>query len=397
LPAARAAAAIERVDQSSSFELASVEMQLALLDTFAHLTEEAQNYRASLAEQRSQETKIQEFMQYKHLRERELEWALKDLALIEEIGWQLGEEEKLTQEHHLLSHAQELQEKTGTIAFTLTEGAPSIKQTLSQLEGCLRFDPQLQPLAQSLKNALLELEEVGRTLHSYGARVEADPKRLEAVEKRLASLESLKRRFGPDIALEKKKLQDKVGQNDPAEIETLRAHLDVLQKKNEAWGDALVKKRKEASVPFATQILAELKELNLPHAQFVVTDDFRFLFSANPGLSPLPLEQCASGGELSRLLLAMKIVLAAGKSSLVFDEIDSNVGGHTAAILGKKLHQLAQKRQVICVTHFVQVAKWATDHFLVAKREKEGQAVTVVTKMDEKEKEREYNRMLGQK
>jgi DNA repair protein RecN (Recombination protein N) len=138
----------------------------------------------------------------------------------------------------------------------------------------------------------------------------------------------------------------------------------------------------------------------LPHAQFTVhvgdtLHDVRLLFSANPGVAPAPLQDCASGGELARLFLAIKLVLSDSPSMIVFDEIDSNVGGQTAALLGEKLRLLGQKRPVVCVTHFVQVAKCALDHFLVSKREKSGQSVTDIAKLGEKERLCEYNRMLG--
>ncbi len=393
----RKVAAIERVDQSGSLELCSLESQLAMLDTFAHLTEEASALEASLSEQRAQESRLQEFIQSQQTQERELEWALKDLHIIEEVALQPGEEEKLAQEHHLLCHAQELAEKTGAISFTLTEGGeiPSLKRAFSQLEGCLRFDSHLESQAASFKSALLELQEVGRAIRSYAERIEADPNRLAVVEKRIAAIEALKKRFGSDIEGARKNLQEKVNQNLPLEKEALEKELALLKGKNETRAQALHQKRKQAAGPFSRQVLTELKSLNLPHAQFVITDAFRFLFSANPGIAPIPLEQCASGGELSRLLFAMKVILAGGKTCLVFDEIDSNVGGQTAAILGEKLSLLAKKQQVICVTHFVQVARWATDHFLVAKQEKEGHAFTTITKMDERVREKEYSRMMG--
>jgi DNA repair protein RecN (Recombination protein N) len=287
----------------------------------------------------------------------------------------------------------------GAVAFHLSEGneLPAIKQNLANLEHCVRFDPQLTPVAQSMKSALLELEEIGRTLRSYADRIEADPKRLIDVEKRLAAIESLKRRFGPDIEGQKKKLQEKTEQNLDIQIESKQMNLAALKKKNLSLAEEIYKKRKAAADPFANQVLTELKSLNIPHAKFEITNEFRFLFSANPGLAPIFLEQCASGGELSRLLLAIKTVLAEGTRCLVFDEIDSNVGGQTAAILGEKLKRLAEKRQVICVTHFVQVAKCAREHFLVTKIEKEGNAFTIIQKINEKEREKEYDRMMGAK
>jgi len=196
---------IEMVDQSSSHLI--FDEQIKMVDTFANLLDEVSAFKASFSEQKKIEELYQKYLQTP--KERELEWALKDLSLIEEINWQAGEEEKLAEEHHFLIHAQELNEKMSRIAFTLTESheLPSLKSTLTTLEYCLRFDNQLVPLAQSMKSALLELEEVGRSVSGYSDRLQTDPNRLINVEKRIGAIESLKRRFGVDIELQKEKLK----------------------------------------------------------------------------------------------------------------------------------------------------------------------------------------------
>jgi DNA repair protein RecN (Recombination protein N) len=127
-------------------------------------------------------------------------------------------------------------------------------------------------------------------------------------------------------------------------------------------------------------------------------DQIEFLFSANLGAAPLPIHACASGGELSRLFFAMKIILAEQNecSCLVFDEIDGNVGGQTASILGEKLKQLSKKNQVICISHFIQVAKHAQAHFRVYKEEKSGCAITMIQELSKTKREDEYTRMVGQ-
>lgn len=396
----REAVNIEMVDQSSSQTI--FEQQRKMLDTFAGLLTEVREFEKSFEEEKSLEKELQVLLQTP--KERELEWALKDLALIEEVGLQKGEEERLGEEHHFLTHAQELMEKVSGVAFALTEGTdlPSMKRILSTLEHCIRFDSKLAPMAQAMKNGILELEEVGRSVQSYAEKLEADPQRLAIVEKRIAAIESLKRRFGSDVEAEREKLKAKVDSltHLDAQIEELRVLMEKIKAKNSSWAKSLTDKRKKTALPFSTQVLDELKSLNIPHAKFeiVVGENFgeiRYLFSANPGVPPVPLEECASGGELSRLLLAIKTILADGNSTLVFDEIDSNVGGQTAAILGQKLQRLAKKRQVICVTHFVQVAKCAMDHFLVSKKEKNGIALTIIKKISDQEREIEYNRMLG--
>jgi DNA repair protein RecN (Recombination protein N) len=391
---------IEMVDQSSSHLI--FESGVKMLDDFAHLLEEVSSYEDSFKEQKKIEAKYEKYKQIP--KEKELAWALKDLEMIEEVNFQAGEEEKLVEEHHFLTHAQELAEKMSQIAFTLTESQelPVLKNVLTSLEQCIRFDAKLAPLAQSMKSGLLELQEVAHAVSSYSDRLQIDPNRLSHVEKRIASIEALKRRFGTDIAAAKEKLESTIEtlSNLDAEMEEMAKILASLEQKNLSWLKKITEKRKEAASVFSLAVLQELKSLNIPHAKFEVhvgeaLNDVYFLFSANAGIKAAPLEQCASGGELSRLLLAIKTILVHGDSTLVFDEIDSNVGGQTATILGEKLKKLAQKRQVICVTHFVQVAKCATDHFLVAKVEKENDTVTTVRKLNASAKEEEYNRMLG--
>ncbi len=389
---------IERVDQSSSAHV--FQEQKKMLDLFAGITDEVKIYEKSVCDEREKKKELETLLQTP--KERELDWASKDLALIQEAAWDPGEEEKLSAEHHFLTHAQELSQNVSQVAFALNEGPeiPHLKRILVQLEHSIRFDPNLTPYVAAMKGALLELEEVARSVQHHSDRLEADPRRLAFVEERISKIESLKRRFGPNIQAEKEKLQatiDRLATLDD-QIGQLRTSIVELEEKNRALFETILKKRKEAAPRFSAQVLGELKSLNIPHAKFEIevnAAEVAFLFSANPGLAPIPLEQCASGGELSRLLLAIKTILADGDSTLVFDEIDSNVGGQTASILGQKLVKLAQKRQVICVTHFVQVAKCAIDHFLVTKVTEGGNAYTLVKKLDAKEKEIEYGRMLG--
>ncbi|MBX7065729.1 MAG: AAA family ATPase [Parachlamydiales bacterium] len=382
---------IEMVDQSSSI----LGQEKQLLDQFAHISEEVKAYEASNSEEKALENELNSLLATP--KERELEWAKKDLDLIEEVRWK--EEEKLSAEHHLLTHAQELAEKIGMAASIFEEGMPNFKRALSSLEHSIRFDAKLQPIAQSVKSALLELEEAHQSIQSYADRIEVNPARLEALEREIGSIVTLKRRFGPDIEAQKEKLNATIEHltNIDVRIDALQKSLATLKEKNKTWSQSITGKRKKAAPQFSSLILDELKSLNIPNAQFEVSIDaqIEFLFSANPGHPPIPIEKCASGGELSRLLLAIKTILSEGKSTLVFDEIDSNVGGQTASAIGEKLKRISQFRQVICVTHFVQVAKCGKDHFLVSKEARDESTYTIVQKMGEKEKMREYNRMMG--
>lgn len=380
---------IEMVDQSSSI----LGQEKPLLDQFAGITEEVLAFEASKSEENRLSNELNGYLAIP--KERELEWAKKDLELIEEVRWK--EEEKLSEEHNLLTHAQELSEKIGAAASVFDECLPNLKRAQNLLEQILRLDAKLQPAAQSMKSALLEMEEAGRSVQSYADRIEVNPTRLESLEKEIGAIESLKRRFGPDIDAQKLKLTQTIDHltNLDASIETLQKNLSALREKNKLAAASIDQKRKKAAPEFSRLVLEELKSLNIPKAQFLIDEEFRFLFSANPGHPPISIEKCASGGELSRLLLAIKTILSEGKSTLVFDEIDSNVGGQTAAAIGEKLKRLSQFRQVICVTHFVQVAKCGKDHFLVSKSSRGDSTYTMVQKMGEKEKMDEYNRMMG--
>lgn len=398
--ALRERANIEVIDQNSAQKI--FETQKEMLDTFAQISDEVAKCEASCIEERALEAKLQLLLQTP--KDRELEWAQKDLTWIEEVNWQKGEDAKLSEEHHFLTHAQELCEKMQGITFALSEEnhLPTLKRVYSNLESAARVDTKLVETAKAFKSALIELEEVASTIQTYTDRLEANPEKLASVEKRIADIEALKKRFGADIDLQREKLSKTIDHlsNLESEIESLRDSLEKLRAQNKKAMQVVTEKRKKASPRFSALILDELKSLNIPQAKFEIAvgdtfNEISFLFSANPGVPVMPLQDCASGGELSRVFLSIKTILSAGHSTLVFDEIDGNVGGQTASVVGEKLKRLSQNRQVICVTHFVQVAKHAIDHFLVSKREKEGSSYTSIAKLNEKERQIEFHRMMG--
>lgn len=390
---------IDFVDAEHAFALCAPENQRALFDAALGLTDEVERWRASLAEERALQTELDELAASQETRGRDLAWTEEDLAHIDAVQWKAGEEEALAAEHKMLVHAQELTEKLGIASEGLA--ATSLKQIAISLERAAALDPQLTPLSAHCKAAALEIDEVQSQLHTYLAKLDADPKRLEVLEERIGLIERLKRKYGKtieEVEEKKKNLQEKVFHltHLEEEVERKREKWKKKKEENTRLAAKLLEKRRAGEPLFTEQVLKQLYDLNLPYAQFFVSlkDEVRFLFSANPGHAPIPLEECASGGERARLLLAMKTVLAERekKGCLIFDEIDSNVGGHTATALGEKLKQIAQHAQVICVTHFVQVAKCAEHHFAVSKN---GSAITTITRLQAQGKAQEYQRMLG--
>lgn len=402
---------IELVDQSSSHLLSSIEEQRNLVDTFCETHGLVEKLTLSFSEQQKLQHRKETLIQASETRNRDLKWAEEDLQFIEEINWRPDEEEKLIQEHHLLTHSQELLEKMDSLSSLFSE--MPIKKAVSLMDRCAMLDPSLCTYASQLKSAGLEMEEVTRSIHSYVGRLEANPKRLEKVEERMARIEQVKRRFGKtfdQVEAKKSELLLKIDSLNRLDQELEEMQRDILKitQENEILGKKIQEQRKKKAPSFASAIKQELHSLNLPHAQLTIDfqeipltahgkDAICFLFSANAGHSPIPISECASGGELSRLLFCTKVVLSSKEKNdcLIFDEIDSNVGGQTAAILGEKLTGIAKEKQVICVTHFVQVARLAGTHFGVSKSDENQRTRTKVTKLGSFERTQEYQRMLG--
>lgn len=408
--------AIERVDQSAAAALSSKETQRQLLDDYAAI--DTTPFAASFASHQKADAKLSQILQLQQESERSLRKAVDDLEAIDEVDLRKGEEEMLTADHHRLTHAQDLIEKIGEVVINLSESTqpilPMLRRFTHTLEQCASLDSNLTECADSLRNASLELDEVTLTLRSYLDRLDQpDPKQLFQIEKRLAAIETLKRRFGKTEEEIDQKREELVQQIDTlgnldAEIEAARKDVETTQQQMLQLAERLTEQRKAAATLFQEKIAQELKSLNLPHVVFQVhilpkpltqtgADETTFLFSANPGHPPLPLEKCASGGEQSRLLFAITTALAekGGISCVIFDEIDSNVGGQTASILGQKLQEISAHGQAICVTHFLQVARCATHHFLVSKSDKGGASVSTIQKLTPKTREQEFARMLG--
>jgi ATPase involved in DNA repair len=405
---------IELVDQGSASSLSSAEAQRKWLDAFGGLSLRVQEFGVSFNKEKELTAKLQQLKAEKETVQKELEKAQEDVKILDEVDVQDQEEEKLTEEHNVLTHAQALEAAAASTLSLLSESQepliPLLKRAAHNLEHLVSVDSRLTETAGSIKRSALELEEAVFFLRSYVDRLEANPRRLLVVEERLAQLEKLKKRFGSLSQL--RHIQDALFKqlNRPSELEEIitstDAEIKILQKYHREEAQRIGDLRREAAFRFSIAITEELLSLNLPHARFEAsispkpisshgTDEVSFLFSANPGYPPLPLEECASGGELSRVFLAIKTVLTEQDQSscLIFDEIDSNVGGQTAAILGEKLQTLAKKRQIICVTHFVQVAKYASHHFLVSKND----ALTTVQRLNAAQQEIEFDRMLGKK
>lgn len=336
---------------------------------------------------------------------------------IEQAHLMPGEEEELLAEERRLSHAEKLFATAETAYELLAAGEPAAVDLLAQavraLEEILPIDADLRPLVENLQNALYAVQDAAADLRAYRDRVEFNPERLNEVQERLHLVRTLKRKYGDTIEAVLEYLREVTEkmerlQGGEERAEELAVALRRTEERAQQLAAELSRLRREGAHRFEQAVAQELDELAMPRARFEVkltpkplesdgVDAVEFLIAPNPGEPPRPLSKIASGGELSRVMLAIKGVLAGVEDvpTLVFDEIDIGIGGRTAGVVGEKLHSLCRQRQILCITHLPQIASRARLHLLIEKREAEGRTVTAVTPVQGDARVREIARMLG--
>jgi DNA repair protein RecN (Recombination protein N) len=339
---------------------------------------------------------------------------------IESAQPRTGEDTQLEGERKILQNVTKLQESAAAAFTALYESAESattqLRAALKRLEELVRIDASLAETAANLKQATVQVDEAAYTLRDYLGKLEGDPARLDSIESRLEALDKLKRKYGRTVEEILAFHADVAKRID--EVENASAHRAQLEKQRaeaaqqyEKLANDLSVKRLAAAAALSKQVESELKSLMMGGTRFQIAatkgpwtangfDEIEFLVSPNKGEELKALEKIASGGELSRIALALKT--AAGDSGrrqgipmLVFDEVDAGVGGAAAAAVGKRLKLLAKANQVICVTHLAQIAGFADHHFSVAKSEKKGRVATEIEELSQAERAREIGRMLS--
>ncbi|MGA7414988.1 MAG: DNA repair protein RecN [Bryobacteraceae bacterium] len=394
--------------------------QRALLDEYARAGEMRGRLAKTYEQWRECGTKLEELNRNEQEKLRLLDlWSFQKTE-IESIGPKPGEDNDLEPERRVLQNVTRLQEHA-TAAFEMLYESPgsamaNLRSASKRVEELIRIDPQLGDTAALLKQAVIAVDESAANLRDYLGRIENDPARLEEVETRLAGLERLKRKYGTTVDqvlafLAQVRQQIDEVENATERRQQLEKELAGLAAHYEKLADELSEKRRDAATGLAKQVEQELKSLAMGRTQFQVAvtqgiwtssgrDVIEFLVSPNVGEAMRPLDRVASGGELSRLSLALKTVVGSSQQdqamlTLVFDEVDAGVGGAAAASVGKRLKQLAGSSQVICVTHLAQIAGFANHHYVVLKREKKGRTTTEVEELSLEDRAREIGRMLS--
>ncbi|MFO1518534.1 MAG: DNA repair protein RecN [bacterium] len=412
---------MDLVSQHESQNLLSEDMPRSYLDGFGGHETLLQTYREVYERylSLSHELKTLE-AKAKEAREKEdlYRFQLREIA---EANLKPQEEEELLQERKILSHASKISETVNAVEGLLYSANDSVTELLGKAGSALSrisgIDPDLDREAEQIKSRALELEEISRFFQSYLNRVDFDPDRLTQLENRLDTLAGLKKKYGGSVeaVLEKaEELEKMIGLIDRFDesAEALKKQFQEIEKDLTLKAQKLTQARKKAGGELARAMEKELASLAMAKTRFEVrvrqrleeaafsptgVDEIQFYIAPNVGEEPKPLNLIASGGELSRILLALKGVLRSPDSALtyVFDEVDTGIGGAVAEVVGQKLKRLAEVAQVVCITHLPQIAACADAHYQIAKHEKKQRVVTEVRRLEGEEREEEIARMLA--
>jgi len=348
-----------------------------------------------------------------------LHWQDKEIS---EANLRPGEDEQLEADIRKLSHAEKI---VGSVeeSYQLLEGGggnglgvlPALSQVKKDLEEIGRFDDALANAQKMVEEAYISLQEASYELRDYGESVEFSPERLDQLQSRMDVIYRLCKKYGAtleDVLAHQAKVEQELSEieNYDEDIAALEKEIAALEEKLGQKADALTKLRTAAAQDLSAAIEEQLFTLGMPKARFHIRveqaedygangrDDVAMFFSANPGEVEKPLQKVASGGELSRIALAIKTVASSRDSSvpsMVFDEIDTGIGGRTAQMVAERIALVAQYKQVLCITHLPQIACMADAHLYISKRTVEGTTATQIRPLSERERISEIARMAS--
>lgn len=360
---------------------------------------------------------LQEREQDKEQRRDFLEYQIREIKDIDPVA---GEDEKLVRERDLLKASTTLAGLARESVHLLQgQMADSLAVIRKNMERARELDPGIDELSERIISSCYEVEDLAAALRQYRDSLPMDQGRLEEISRRLAELKGLQRKYGPELEDVLRHLAH--AERELVELEDLADDIEVLELALEEtstrallMATELSEARRSVAARLKKAMELELASLQFPDAVFAITqrypegmgmkgilasgrDQIEFLFSANPGEPPKPLADVVSGGELSRLMLAMKCILAKRDQvgTVIFDEVDAGIGGQAAEAVAAKISELSRHHQVFCITHLPQIAAWATTHFLVEKEVAGESTTTNIRLLDDEQRVEELARMLG--
>ncbi|MEL6181895.1 MAG: DNA repair protein RecN, partial [Myxococcota bacterium] len=424
---------VDIIGQHASYSLLDPVNHVGILDAFGGLVEEAERVSLGVEQLRDLEREVRRLRSSERERLARMDYLTFQLNEIEEVEIDLETDAHLDQELEVLRNAERLRDLASGACYGLYEGEGSVADVLSAIgDGVQRaaaIDPSLDAMLSQLEAARIQLVETARDLRRYAEHVDADPTRLDRLEERIQVLNRLKRKHGGELS----DVMTRAGEM-RAELEGLeRAELRIDEAEAEAaellrsvmaQARTLSRRRHKAARRLQEVVEEELKDLSMERCRFMTQiryrdgaggwvedvdlaapesltphgiDHVEYLISPNPGMGWGPLAKIASGGELSRIMLALKGALMTSDPvpTYIFDEVDTGIGGRVADVVGRKIREVSQGRQVLCITHLPQVASYADHHVLVEKHQKANGTTSSLRPLDPEQRTMEIARMLG--
>jgi DNA repair protein RecN (Recombination protein N) len=402
--------------QREQIRLTEPSEQLAILDDFldvsaAEMRQEHETVWRSVASDRAA---LQEIKATSEARLREVEFLRYQVSELESAGYDPEELADLSRERDRLRNVTNLLQTTSaaTAALSSEEGQGAIDavgRATSELEAASEYDESLKGLLERLGGLSAEMDDVLYELSSYVDELEADPNRLEAIEERLAAMRALERKYG-NVGGYLQESRERLSRLENLDEETadLEARLAEGERRLHMLAAALHSGREDAAQRLSKKVQDNLGDLNLEKTTFRAelvptepgpsgTERVEFVIQPNPGEPELPVRRYASGGELSRIMLAIRLAQERVEpgATYIFDEVDAGIGGETAMAVGSKLRELGDRNQVLTITHLPQIASEAGTHVVVEKEESEGRTITRIERIEGEERRRELARMLS--
>lgn len=404
--------------QHESYALFSPETHLGYIDSYGGTNELKNSYLEKYREYKILKKKLNEANSDESARLREIDLLQFQSTELFDADVQIGEEEQLEAERASLMNFEKIFSLLNKAKLMLDGedadgGAEAVDMAATAMQNAAAYNPEYEEIANDLTDIYYNLRDCTEAISDAIDNLESDPRRLEEIEERLDLFGRLTRKYNchadelPALAEQMQTRLEELLNYDKNRSELIEA-CERAEQEALSLAEELSEKRKEAASVFAAAVKEEMRFLNMPNVELIPSfetteltsdgiDKAELLISANPGETPRPVAKIASGGELSRMMLAIKTVLAATDDvdTLIFDEVDTGISGSAAEKVGLKLKEVSKDSQVLCVTHQAQIAALADHHFLIEKRVEQGRTFTVVNRLDREARVRELARIIG--
>jgi DNA repair protein RecN (Recombination protein N) len=405
---------VDIVGQHANQYLLQTDYQRELLDLYGETRPLLKIYRDAWDKEKSLQRELVELQTQEAERLRQIDRYRSEVTELDEAGLTDGEEEETFTEFSRLTHADTLSKSSQSLVAMLSKTIlPLLTRGTGEWDALAALDPSIEDSKETWKSARLDLEEVAYSLRCYQGRITHDPNKMAILNERLSLINNLKKRYGnsiPEIQAYHENAQEKLQQleNSDSRMDELESAISASKQVTCEALKAITTLRIATAKDLSIAVTEQIRSLNMPQAEFKIDlcaaprsqhgeDKVECLLAPNPGERFVPLGKGISGGEIARVMLAFKALLA-GKDqvpTLLFDELDANIGGETASIVGERLREIGQKHQVLCITHFAQVARYGDQHLRISKATVDGRTVTSIAPLDPEERREELARMLG--